>query len=191
MQIDEQNKQGEALPPAAQASAQVAPAVRLGAVGAATAAMAAALPGCGGGAGPIGPNDAARFLGRASLGATLAGIDQVMQLGFEGWLNQQFALPTSGSLWVWAQAHGFQVDAYKASDMGMDQALWFRLLNAPDVLRQRVVLALSELFVVSVRNMPFPWGQFGCIAYWELLEALATSARCWSALPCRLPWACT
>jgi uncharacterized protein (DUF1800 family) len=171
MQMDDQNKQGEASPPAAQACAEVTPAVRLGAVGAATAAMAAALPGCGGGAGPIQPNDAARFLGRASLGATLAGIDQVMQLGFEGWLNQQFALPTSGSLWVWAQAHGFQADAYKASDMGMDQALWFRLLNAPDVLRQRVVLALSELFVVSVRNMPFPWGQFGCIAYWELLEA--------------------
>jgi uncharacterized protein (DUF1800 family) len=141
-------------------------------LGVAAGLIASALPGCGGGAlGPITPNDAARFLGRASLGATLADIDQLAQLGFGGWLDRQFAMPVSESLWNWAQTHGFQVDAYKASDMGMDQALWFRLLNSPDVLRQRVVLALSELFVVSVRNMPFPWGQFGCIAYWELLEA--------------------
>jgi uncharacterized protein (DUF1800 family) len=121
--------------------------------------------------GPPDQNQALRFLSQASLAATLPGMDEVMALGYEGWLDQQLAMPLSESLWAWTQAKGFQADAYKASDMGMDQALWFRLLNAPDVLRQRVVLALSEIFVVSVRNMPVPWGQFGCIAYWELLES--------------------
>jgi uncharacterized protein (DUF1800 family) len=121
--------------------------------------------------GPPTQEEAANYLAQAGLGATQAGIDQVMQLGFGGWLDQQFAMPLSESLWNWMLAHGFGAATYKASDMGMDQALWFRLLNAQDVLRQRVVLALSQHFVVSVRNMPVPWGQFACVAYWEMLEA--------------------
>lgn len=121
--------------------------------------------------GPPSQEEAARFLGQAGLGGTTAGIDAVMQLGYGGWLDQQFAMPLSESLWAWTKAKGYAAATYKSSDMGMDQALWFRLINSPDVLRQRVVLALSEIFVVSVRNMPVPWGQFGCIAYWELLEA--------------------
>ncbi len=139
------------------------------------AAMGAALVSAAGCSdeqlGPPTDEEAARFLGQAGLGASTAGIASVMQLGYGPWLDQQFAMPLSESLWRWAQAKGFQVPAYKASDMGMDHALWYRLINSPDVLRQRVVLALSEIFVVSVRNMPVPWGQFGCIAYWELLEA--------------------
>ena len=121
--------------------------------------------------GPPTPEAAACFLSQAGLGATQAAIDQVTQLGFGGWLDQQFAMPLSDSLWSWMQAQGFQAVTYKSSDMGMDQALWYRLINSPDVLRQRVVLALSQIFVVSVRNMPVPWGQWACVAYWELLEA--------------------
>jgi uncharacterized protein (DUF1800 family) len=121
--------------------------------------------------GPPTPEAAARFLSQAGLGATQAGIDQVTQLGIGGWLDQQFAMPLSESLWRWMQAAGFQAATYKSSDMGMDHALWYRLLNSPDVLRQRMVLALSQIFVVSVRNMPVPWGQWACVAYWELLEA--------------------
>ena len=45
------------------------------------------------------------------------------------------------------------------------------MLRRMDVLRQRVVLALSEVFVISLRNMPVPWGPFLCVAYWEMLEA--------------------
>ncbi|MGC4061105.1 MAG: DUF1800 family protein [Aquabacterium sp.] len=121
--------------------------------------------------GPPTQDEAATYLAQAGLGATQAGIDQVMQLGFGGWLDQQFAMPLSESLWSWLLAHGFNAAIYKSSDMGMDHALWYRLSIAPDVLRQRVVLALSQHFVVSLRDMPVPWGQFACVAYWEMLEA--------------------
>lgn len=114
---------------------------------------------------------AARFLGQATLAATPHDIDQLVQLGWDAWLDQQFAMPLPDSLWAWMNAKGFGAAQYKSTDVGIDNAIWWRLLNSPDTLRQRVVLALSEIFVVSVRNMPVPWGQFGCAAYWDLLEA--------------------
>lgn len=119
------------------------------------------------------PNDqrAARFLGQAAFGGDQASIDTVKTEGYGGWLDAQFAMPRSASLWDWLVAKGFSDIKYKSSDQGMDNALWWRLFTSPDVLRQRVVLALSQLFVVSVRNIPVPWGNFGCVAYWELLEA--------------------
>jgi len=121
--------------------------------------------------GPPTEEDAARFLAQACLAATQPDSAALMQLGYSAWLDQQFALPLSTSLWAWMLAHGFGDAQYKSTDVGMDNALWFRLLHAQDVLRQRVVLALSEIFVVSLRNMPVPWGPFLCVAYWETLEA--------------------
>lgn len=121
--------------------------------------------------GPPTEDDAARFLGQASVAATTADAADLMQLGYGPWLDKQFAMPLSTPLWAWTQAMGFHAAQYKSTDVGVDNALWFRLINAPDVLRQRVVLALSEIFVVSVRNMPVPWGQLLCVAYWETLEA--------------------
>lgn len=121
--------------------------------------------------GPPTEDDAARFLGQASVAATTADAADLMQLGYGPWLDKQFAMPLSPPLWAWTQAMGFHAAQYKSTDVGVDNALWFRLINAPDVLRQRVVLALSEIFVVSVRNMPVPWGQLLCVAYWETLEA--------------------
>ncbi|MGC4061104.1 MAG: DUF1800 family protein [Aquabacterium sp.] len=103
-------------------------------------------------------------------------------------------MPLSESLWSWLLAHGFNVAIYKSSDMGMDPTpCGYRLLNAPDVLRQRVVLALSQHFVVSLRNMPVPRGQFACVAYSEMLEAncFGNFRTLLERVACRRPWACT
>lgn len=122
--------------------------------------------------GPPTEEDAARFLGQASLAATMADSAELMSLGYSGWLDKQFAMPLSTSLWQWLLDKGFGAAPYKLSDIGMDNALWFRLLNAQDGLRQRVVLALSEILVVSARNLPAPWVSFLCVAYWETLESV-------------------
>lgn len=121
--------------------------------------------------GPPTEDDAARFLGQASVACTPADCADLMQLGYAAWLDKQFAMPLATPLWNWARDMGLHAAQYKSTDVGVDNALWFRLVNAPDVLRQRVVLALSEIFVVSVRNMPVPWGQMLCVSYWEMLEA--------------------
>lgn len=120
---------------------------------------------------------AAKFLAQAGLGATPDGINELLALGsFDAWLDQQFALPVGTPVFDMAQALGVATAIengefkYQDDDTGLDNVLWFRLFKAPDVLRQRIVLALSEIFVVSQRNMPVPWGQFCCLAYWDMLE---------------------
>lgn len=160
---------------------------------ASTVVASAALAACGGGGAAADdkkatiqghaktlPTDdeAARFLAQAGLGATAAGIDELRAFpSLNDWLTKQFDLPPSSqstfdmvmSLGV-GSAIEFGQFKYQDDDTGLDNALWYRLFKAPDVLRQRIVLALSEVFVVSQRNMPVPWGQFCCLAYWDLLE---------------------
>lgn len=113
---------------------------------------------------------ASRLLSQGGLGATPDEVAAVMADGPQAWFDAQLALPLGPSMWDWARARGFDNALYAQSDYGLDQTLWWRLATAPDVLRQRVVLALSQIFVVSPLNMVAYWRQFGCIAWWELLE---------------------
>lgn len=117
---------------------------------------------------------AARFLSQIGLGATLPDVLAIVGEGnFTDWLNRQFAVPLSGqSVAAWAESQGFaDYGAYFGTDSGVDHALWARLLGSPDVVRQRMALAWSQLFVVSSSNMATPWGQFAAMGYWDVLEA--------------------
>jgi len=120
--------------------------------------------------------DAARFLAQAALSATPAAVSDLATkisrstTAYTDWLDAQFKMAPGPALWDAAVAFKFYDVADVGGDNGMDNLLWWRLFTAQDELRQRVVLALSELFVVSVRNMGVPWGQFNCLAYWDMLE---------------------
>ena len=46
-------------------------------------------------AGPSSDADAARFLAQATFGTTLADIQSLRSLGYQGWLNRQFAAGVS------------------------------------------------------------------------------------------------
>lgn len=116
------------------------------------------------------PERAARLLNQGGLGATAAEVDALIARGAQAWFDEQLSRPVGPSVWDWAIGRGYASQAFARSDYGLDQALWWRLSTAQDVLRQRTVLALSELFVVSPLNMVAYWRQFGCIAWWELLE---------------------
>jgi len=119
---------------------------------------------------PMTDERAARLLNQAGLGATPDEVRALVEQGAEAWLDTQLAMPVGAPIWAWAQSRGFDNQDYAQSDFGLDQTLWRRLATAPDVLRQRVVLALSQIFVVSPLNMVAYWRQFGCLAWWELLE---------------------
>ncbi|RZK99839.1 MAG: DUF1800 family protein, partial [Rubrivivax sp.] len=149
------------------------PASLPGACAGLTATAAASLVACGGGAQPFEPmteDRAARLLNQAALGSTPAQLAVLVRDGADAWFNAQLALPLSPSVWDWAVAQGFGSRLYARGDYGLDQALWWRLCTAQDVLRQRMVLALSEIFVVSPLNMVAYYKQFACLAWWELLE---------------------
>ena len=137
------------------------------------AVASAALSACGAGSRgfePMTNERAARLLNQGGLGATPAEVDAIVALGADTWFDAQLAMPVGASIWQWAVDHGLANRLFARSDYGLDQAMWWRLCTAQDVLRQRMVLALSEIFVVSPLNMVAYWRQFGCIAWWELLE---------------------
>ncbi|MBV8035260.1 DUF1800 domain-containing protein [Roseateles sp.] len=164
---------------------------------AAAAAAAALLAACGGGgsggdtAAPIGPAapapsptpapapatildaDAARFLAQAGFSASSADIATVKAKGYAAWLDAQFAMPVSDGHFDWMTANGYATVDHRNDFGGVDNTLWRKLLSAPDTLRQRVVLALSEIFVVSMNGVPVSWRGMAIAAYVDMLEQRA------------------
>jgi uncharacterized protein (DUF1800 family) len=118
--------------------------------------------------------DAARFLAQASMGASRELINQVKSQGYAAWLDGQFAMAGSGARWDWLVAKGFNTVSKKNSEEGFDAAVWRKLISAPDTLRQRITLALSEILVVAIDGLVGAgWRSFSAAAYLDLLEANA------------------
>jgi uncharacterized protein (DUF1800 family) len=122
-------------------------------------------------------SDAARFLTQATMGANRTQIDQLKTIGYVEWLNNQFAMPLQISRYDWMASHKdpdsgkpFTHPDFKFNQNGFDAANWYKLLSAPDTLRQRVVFALSEILVISIDGLDSYWPQFRAAAYLDLLE---------------------
>ena len=118
---------------------------------------------------------AARFLAQIGLGATFDDVRAIVSAGnFTTWLNAQMSRPLSTpTVFQWAVGKGFAHISNYGTDRGVDDAIWARLLGSDDVVRQRMALAWSQIFVVSANNMATPWGQFAAMGYWDVLEAQA------------------
>ncbi len=105
---------------------------------------------------PPSQDTAARFLQQATFGANQADVDRLVALGWEGWLNEQFAMPVgetspTGSHYdYWVRRGKPNCDTCDVPDYEVLQSsFWYQTLEGKDQLRQRVAFALSELFVVS------------------------------------------
>jgi uncharacterized protein (DUF1800 family) len=124
-------------------------------------------------AAPISSTAASRFLSQAAFGGNDADIASVQSLGCAGWLQNQFTIASDQSNWDWLMANGFDVASNLNAANGIDATLWRKLMSSPDKLRQRVALALSEIFVVSLIDMHSQWKSFSGAAYMDLLAANA------------------
>ena len=101
---------------------------------------------------PVSREEAARFLMRASYGPTSAEINSLMTMGYGGWIQHQFSLPATSHRAYWEAADAVIKRATPAGSAGQDQvweSFWKQAVNGDDQLRQRMVFALSQLFVVS------------------------------------------
>jgi uncharacterized protein (DUF1800 family) len=116
--------------------------------------------------GPANARDAARFLAQATYGpASLAEISALQTQGFDGWLNQQLALPVTSHL---AYLDAAAAAGEDISSNQVDESIWKQAVQGNDQLRQRVALALSEILVVSDASSAFP--AEGLAAYMDILE---------------------
>jgi uncharacterized protein (DUF1800 family) len=86
------------------------------------------------------PEAASRFLEQATWGPQAAAVSHLQQIGFENWLNEQFATPPSAIPDPSPDEKGIA---------SLQSAFFLNTLNGPDQLRQRVAFALSEIWVVS------------------------------------------
>lgn len=129
---------------------------------------------------PATPTDAsaARFLNQAGFSATPAAIATVKSQGYAAWLEAEFAKPLSQGHYDWMIAKGYGAVDYRNDFRGTDNTIWRKLISSPDTLRQRVVMALSEIFVVSMAGIPVNWRGLAVASYLDMLEAKAfTSYR--------------
>ena len=115
-------------------------------------------------------DEAQRFLTKATFGATPSEIDRVIRLGYEGWIDDQLGkrqtllLPLTdeyisdrtASRRVKLIAEGVTNPEELDRGIGNTQervsrmdAWWHGAIRADDQLRQRMIFALSQIFVVS------------------------------------------
>ena len=119
------------------------------------------------------PEEAARFLLQAQFSASDAEITAVQQHTYADWLAQQFDAPLGQTGWDWLNARGYgQIDnttRYFDHFYPGDYMVWNQLMTAPDAVRKRLALALSEFFVVSLTGLDFAWRSHAMAHYWDTL----------------------
>lgn len=118
------------------------------------------------------PPAASRFLTQATFGPSTSQIDQVVQRGYRGWLDDQFAQPQT---LLQSEVPLFN-DPITPKFVGVypiQSAFWRRAATADDALRQRVAFALSEIFVISTNDMSVIEFPRGVASYFDMLGANA------------------
>ena len=107
---------------------------------------------------PQAANKAARFLSQATLGADYPLVTLVASMGESAWLESQFVEP-AGYLFPYtdyliklaadSEIDGEYTEVYGGPESFHMHAWWTQVMTSPDIVRQRMALALSEIFVIS------------------------------------------
>ena len=120
---------------------------------------------------------AVRLLLQAQFSASDAEIASVRSQGAAAWLNAQMNAPAGISGWNWLDSRGYNVISndtrYYDMEYVSDRMIWSQLMTAPDAVRKRMALALSEQFVVSVSGVELTWRAHAMASYWDALSANA------------------
>lgn len=105
---------------------------------------------------PVNDADAARFLSQASFGPTTAEIARVRQIGYTKWLDEQLDAATTPPTLVLPYLQQIVANGLPEADLRPQHRrnywLW-KAATGNDQLRMRTAFALSEVFVVSDREV--------------------------------------
>lgn len=110
--------------------------------------------------------EAARFLTQSTFGTRLTDIQRLRQIGYEAWLDEQFAAPVSRQVPYLDYVVGLGEPLYQNARM---EAWFLNAITGPDQLRQRVAYALSQVLVVSDANGPLEIEPRAVSVYYDLL----------------------
>lgn len=124
--------------------------------------------------------NASRFLYQSTLGADMDEVKRTASMGFENWISEQTALPPSDLSSHLDEVLDEVIDWYYVNggdsidepsyfySLHFNYAWWQMNLTNRDKLRQRVALALSEIFVVSA-NSDVGGNARGMASYYDVL----------------------
>ena len=120
-------------------------------------------------------NKAARFLHQATLGANYPTITQVAAMGEEQWLEQQFQqpigylFPQTEFLLTAMEQKGEEFELF-GSPVKFHMHAWLtQAMTSPDLVRQRIAVALSEIFVISSNVETLGESPFAISNYYDVL----------------------
>jgi uncharacterized protein (DUF1800 family) len=157
--------------------------VRLGAQlrGWAIAGLALTLVACSGArfgdanTAPPTAGEASRFLAQASYGATDATISQVRASGYSQWIDEQMVAQRPSTHQAELEARLVVLrQTNPTAGLGANDfyySYWKQAVTGPDQLRQRMKLAYSEIFVVSLTDNNID--ARGVASYYDMLGANA------------------
>jgi uncharacterized protein (DUF1800 family) len=118
-------------------------------------------------------NDASRFLLQCQLSTSEAEINTVKSTTFAAYLQQQLNKPIGQTGWQWLEARGYGTsdsNNYFFNTYPAEYMIWNQLFTAPDSMRKRVALGLSEFFVASMQSAEFTWRSHAFAQYWDILN---------------------
>ena len=121
----------------------------------------------------INDSDAAHFLLQAQFTAEEDDIAAVQTQGYVTWLTNQYAasIDTTGVAWLDARGYNAITTAqYYYRNNFADNSAWFQMITAKDQVRKRLVLALSEHFVVPINSTNL-WPSYIAMGYWDMLNS--------------------
>jgi uncharacterized protein (DUF1800 family) len=94
-------------------------------------------------------------------------------MGARAWVDQQLAKPRGQTHVDWMRAQGYEGATWTFNRGIVDFSVWRQYISGDDQLRQRVVHALSQIFVVAVEGVD---GDFAFFATGNLLDILSAHA---------------
>ena len=115
---------------------------------------------------------ASRFLAQATLGANTGQIDEVVAIGYEAWINAQFAATKTETVTYIEDVINtiYQIEDVPALGLlPFRWAWWQAVMTNPDQLRQRVAMALSEIMVISTNTDLLEDMSFAVAYFYDLL----------------------
>lgn len=119
-------------------------------------------------------NQASRFLSMAAFGGDAAAIERVQRLGVPAWIEAEFNKPIRRTYLQLMSEGG--PDSGVGNDDGrasVEYAMWRNMITSPAVLRQRITLALTEIFVLSIIPVIMVKRGFAVGKFMDVLEANA------------------
>jgi uncharacterized protein (DUF1800 family) len=117
--------------------------------------------------------NAARLMQRASFGADRATIDRVASIGLDPWLDEQFIAPSTTKHVDWLRQQGYENYDDRFNSGRLNHSIWRKFIGGTDTLRQRVVYALSQIFVIGLDSIDGYWPDFSVGHYLDVMEANA------------------